>query len=192
MRHTFKEMVLVYRAEQLEAWKAGDKSLMPGEIEHRAIVDNQPAYHFGEAFVLDHFMRLGWLGFADYVLMPQVEPNIARHREGRQALERIADPRRLAALRRERNRSVDGMKGYGEPDLFLYQPTGEIMFVEVKKAGDTIKENQLVCLAQLKEFLSCDAVIVYLQASGKPDHKAKQFTVDLETERPPIIDVVVA
>jgi hypothetical protein len=180
MLHTFDEMVLTYDANQLTAWKNGDKSLMPHFVEKRAIVANQPAYHFGEAFVLDYFHRAeGWLGFADYMLMPEVEPGIARHYRGRTMLERVAPAPRLRALRDERRRSLDGRRGYGEPDLFLYKPSGEMMFVEVKKQSDTVKDNQLVCLAQIREFLGCPAHVVYLQNSTKPRRVLTRYSVRL-------------
>lgn len=180
MLHTFDEIVVTYMPEQLAAWKQGDKSLMPGFVEKRAIVENQPSYHFGEAFVLDHFHRMeGWLGFPDYMLMPEVEPNIARHYRGRRMLEQIAPAVTLRALREQRRRSLDGRKGYGEPDLFLYKPTGEMMFLEVKKQGDTVKDNQLVCLAEIRECLGCPADIVYLQESGTRRHSSTRYTVVL-------------
>lgn len=50
MLHTFDEIVLTYRPDQLAAWKLGDKSLMPSFV------------HPAE----------GWFGFADYMLMPEV------------------------------------------------------------------------------------------------------------------------
>lgn len=124
MLHVFDEIVLTYGPDQLAAWKNGDKSLMPAFVEKRDIVTNQPSYWFGEAFVLHHFHRTEeWLGFPDYMLMPEVEPTIARHYRGRTMLEQVAPPLKLRALREERRRSVDGRRGYGEPDLFLYKPT---------------------------------------------------------------------
>lgn len=182
MRHDFEETVLHYRAEQLEAWKAGDKSLLPEAAWVRHMVANQPAYHFGEAFVLRHFVERGWLGFDDYMIMPQVEPGIERHREGRETLERIARPERLRALRDVRAQSDDGRRGIGEPDLFLCKPTGEMLFVEVKKQGDRVKANQLVCLAQIREYLCCDAEIVYLQEVGRPARAVRKYSVTLESD----------
>jgi hypothetical protein len=185
MVHAFAEQELVYSEQQFVAWKNGDKSLMPRFVEYRAIVANQPSYHFGEAFVLDYFHRTqGWLGFMDYMLMPEVEPNIARHYQGRKMLEQLAPAARLRALREERRRSVDGRKGYGEPDLFLYKPTGEMKFVEVKKQSDTVKDNQLVCLAQIQEFLGCPAEIVHLRASGLIRQSAASYIVELTGAAP--------
>jgi hypothetical protein len=175
-----EETVLTYRDEQLTAWKGGDKVLMPHFVEMRDIVKNQPSYHFGEAFVLNHYHRQdGWLGFMDYLLMPEVEPNIARHERGRKMLEKLVAPEKLLALRTERRNSVDGRKGYGEPDLFLYKPTGEMMFVEVKKGGDTLKGNQLQCLAQIQKFLGCPTRIVYLQRESTRPRLGKVHSVEL-------------
>jgi hypothetical protein len=190
MLHTFEETVLTYRSEQLAAWRNGDKSLMPQHVEHRAIVDNQPSYHFGEAFVLSHFSALGWSGFMDYVLMPQVEPNIARHYHGRRQLELVADPAKLKAFRNERNKLEDGRRGYGEPDLFLYKPTGEIKFVEVKKQGDTLKDNQLICMAQLREFLGCEAEIVYLHEGGRRARTPRRYSICLDEGTEPSLSRV--
>ncbi|GEJ56661.1 VRR-NUC domain-containing protein [Anaeromyxobacter diazotrophicus] len=180
MTHVFEEKLLSYEADQLMAWKTGDKSLMPAFIEKRAIVTNQPAYHFGEAFVLDHYHRTeGWLGFPDYMLMPEVEPNIARHYRGRMTLEQLAPAPMLRELRDARRALPDGRKGYGEPDLFLFKPSGELMFLEVKKEGDTVKDNQLVCLAQIRQHLCCPADVVFLQERRRPRRFTMRYQVDL-------------
>lgn len=186
MLHVFEEFVLTYGPDQLAAWKGGDKSLMPSFVEERVIVANQPSYWFGEAFVLDHFHRVeGWLGFPDYMLMPEVEPQIARHYRGRTMLEQLASAPKLRALREERRRSGDGRKGYGEPDLFLYKPSGEMMFIEVKKQSDTVKDNQLACLAQIRQFLTCPAHVVYLQQRGRKRRFGTRYVVTLHANAAP-------
>ena len=123
MVYSLEEQVLTFELAQLEAWTSGDKSLLPAFVERRQIVERQPSYHFGEAFVLDHFHReAGWVGFADYMLMPEVEPHIARHEKGRTALEKVVPRTDLVALRQARRKSADGRKGYGEPDLVSRAP----------------------------------------------------------------------
>ncbi len=180
MRHDFEEMILNYRPDQLTRWKAGERAwLIEGQPE-RAIMRNQPTYHFGEAFVLHHFFLRGWLGFADYMIMPEVEPRIERHRGGREMLARIAPAERLEALRKARRCSAEGAKGIGEPDLFLYKPSGEMMFAEVKKQSDRVKENQLVCLAQIREHPGCEATIVYLREVGGRPRAARRYAIDVD------------
>jgi Holliday junction resolvase-like predicted endonuclease len=183
----FEELVLAFDQAQLDTWKAGNKALMPAFVERRQIVERQPSYHFGEAFVLEHFHRTeGWVGYADYMLMPEVEPGIARHYKGRAALEAIAPVLALQQLRTARRRSLDGRKGYGEPDLFLHHPSGRIMFLEVKKGSDRLKENQLVCLAQIRQFLGCRAEVVFLREQAQRERRWRSWRVELAPDGSPI------
>jgi len=179
MVHRLEEVILAYQPAELARWKQGHRDLIPAGTESRDIVANQPSYHFGEHYVLAHFMREGWSGYPDYLLMPEVEPRIARHQSGRKMLERIALPERLLALRLARRQSEDGRKGYGEPDLFLYKSSGEMLFLEVKKQGDTVMDRQLICLAQIRQYLKAEAQLVYLQEAGKRPRTPKVFEVDL-------------
>lgn len=54
----------------------------------------------------------------------------------------------------------------------------------MKKQSDTLKDNQLVCLAQIREFLGCPAHVVYLRESGKPPRTSKRYVVDLNRTLP--------
>jgi len=84
MLHIVTEQVFVYREEQYDAWKRGDRSLLPYFIERLPVYDNQPRYHFGEIFVIDTFNRLaGWKAFHQFTLSP-VEPNNPTYAKSRQ------------------------------------------------------------------------------------------------------------
>lgn len=53
------------------------------------------------------------------------------------------------------------------------------MFIEVKKQSDSVKDNQLVCFAQIREFLGCPAHVVYLQEVGNRRRFATRYVVTL-------------
>ncbi|MCK7497778.1 MAG: hypothetical protein MZW92_48745 [Comamonadaceae bacterium] len=59
-----EELVLAaFRAEQLVAWKKGDKSIATPHFVVGLIVRNQPAYHFAETLALRHYYdKYGWQG----------------------------------------------------------------------------------------------------------------------------------
>lgn len=167
MRHEFQEIVLPYSKRQLDAWSAGDKSLLPHFVERDSMIINQDRYHFGEAFVLDHFHRKdGWLGFRFFAL-GEWEPGIARYLKGRRTIERMVDRSRLEAFRRARSSDPLEVKGKGEPDVLLYRPSGELLFLEVKKGADRIGPYQLRCLAQIRDILGCGAEVVYLREESQ-------------------------
>jgi hypothetical protein len=120
MLYTFTETVLIYDAALLTQWEGGDKSLLPNFVERRRSHGTQQEYHFPEAFALRHFHDTdGWKGFDDYVLMTETEPT--KHLAGRRMLERVVPTVALRKLRLARSKSIDGQRGAGEPDLFLYK-----------------------------------------------------------------------
>lgn len=68
-----RELVLVYQQVQLDAWKAGDRSVIPAFVDPRALVRNSPTRHFGEMFALRHYHETGgWKGFSSYALGPEL------------------------------------------------------------------------------------------------------------------------
>lgn len=178
MRVEFVEHVLRYRREQLEAWERGDRSLVPESLRGWKMFETQQARHFGEVLVLRHFERNGgWTGFNDYAL-DWWEPNVERHDEGRYKVEEIVPPEKLRTFRTERRRTERGRKGFDEPDLFLFRGT-EFMFVEVKKERDVPSKEQLVCLAQVRALLECEARIIYL-AEERQAHRPRTWAVDVD------------
>ena len=177
MRHEFQEIVLPYRKAQLEAWSSGDKSLLPAFVELDSMILNQHPYHFGEAFVLDHFHRAeGWLGFRFFALGTW-EPNIPRYLKGRRMVEQLVPPAKLRAFRLARSSDPKELAGKGEPDVFLYRPSGEMLFLEVKKGADKVDRYQLRCLSQIREILGCRAEIVYLREE-EARYQAKTHTFE--------------
>ncbi len=184
MRHTFNEIVLKFRTPELKAWIAGDKSLTLPFIELDSMILNQNAYHFGEIFTIDHFWRQsGWLGFRFFALGAW-EPEVRRYEKGRRMIERMTDASRLATLRRVRCADPRELKGKGEPDVFLYKSSGEMMFLEVKKGADKIDEYQLRCLSQVRQVLGCAAEIVYLCEEGRL-YRPKTYEYDLQLDPVP-------
>lgn len=66
------EKVLNYRRAQLDAWRRGDKSLIPRLIQVHDTFFSQASYHFGEVFVLRHYHETErWLGLRWYALGAQ-------------------------------------------------------------------------------------------------------------------------
>lgn len=151
------ETVLAYEQRELDAWRDGDKSLVPGWLSIPDIVLNQPAYHFGEYFVLRHYSQRGWKGFVHYAI-GEWEPGIQRYDKGRAKVEEL-----FAGVRLDKIREVRRGLSSGEPDLFLYNDVGEALFIEVKKQSDRIKPEQLQCLAQIRTILQARVGIVYLR-----------------------------
>ena len=123
------ETVLTYKDDQLSAWIAGDKSLVPSFLTVPPAVLNQPSYHFGEAFtVRSYHERLGWLGFFLFALGTQFPGSRDRH-EGRRKLAEIIPAAALQKFRSVRAEDPSCILGAGEPDLFLYKDDGSFMFV---------------------------------------------------------------
>lgn len=167
MRHVFEEIVLRFTPEQREAWNSGDKSLIPAFHEVHPMILNQPTYHFGEFFTMNHFHRTaGWLGYRFYVLAYLDDFKNPRYAKGGHQIRKTFAPDRLRALIDARGKGrTDG----GDPDVFLYKPTGEAMFLEVKVGKDRIDKlgAQLQSLAQIRTFLGCRAEVVHLIPEGE-------------------------
>lgn len=171
--YLFNELVIDYTIEQLNAWKEGDKSLIPKWIEVPDEVYNQPNYHFGEYFVLRHFSAHGWRGFVNYAI-GEWEPDNRKYLRGRKKIEEKIDPSKLSKIRRLRKDDTGG-----EPDVFLYKDANEILFLEVKKESDKISEEQLICLAQIKGILEADVGAVYLKEKNKA-YKPKTYELNID------------
>jgi len=171
--YRFTELVLDYTKEELDAWKQGDKSIIPIWSSIPNEVFNQPNYHFGEYFVLKYFSDRGWFGFVNYAI-GEWEPDNKKYYEGRKAIEEKVDPQRLAHFREIRR----GFTG-GEPDVFIFKVTGEMRFIEVKKGTDRVSEKQLQCLAQIKGILKADIDIVYLKEKTK-SYSPRTYELDTE------------
>ena len=177
MLATIDETVLVYDKRQLDAWKSGDKALIPQFVKIPAIVGNQPGYHFGEMYALRWYHeREGWLGFSSYALGSQYAGS-ERRAEGRAKAEEVIPRSRLMKLRRLRSGEH---LGTGEPDLFLYKTDGSFKFVEVKKQRDRLSAAQLSCIAQILAVLKCPVDIAYLRERSQ-DYTAKRYVFDLKT-----------
>jgi hypothetical protein len=63
MFHSITERVLEYEPALYEAWKAGDKSLIPSFVRITPDFENQSQHHFGEMFALRWYHNeAGWRG----------------------------------------------------------------------------------------------------------------------------------
>jgi hypothetical protein len=174
-----RETVLVYQQAQLDAWKRGDKSLIPAFVDVPPIVTNQPRYLFGEMFALRHYYESGaWTGFKWYALGPQY-PGSDRLKAGRAKVVEIIPANRLKRLGELRATSSVRRFGGGEPDLFLYKDVGRYKFVEVKKSTDRLRTPQLRCIAQIMRTLECDVDVVYLR-EAKHRYTPKLYEFDLQ------------
>ena len=177
-----KELVLDYTKEELDAWKQGDKSIIPTWSSIPDEVFNQPNYHFGEYFVLKYFSDQGWFGFVNYAI-GEWEPENKKYSEGRQMIEEKVDPKKLAHFSETRRDFTSG-----EPDVFLFKNTGEMRFIEVKKGTDRVSGKQLQCLAQIKGILEADIAIVYLKEKTKP-YSPKTYELDTENFSGKLIEI---
>ncbi|MBI4731165.1 MAG: VRR-NUC domain-containing protein [Chloroflexi bacterium] len=174
------EKVIYYPKEQLEAWKQGDKRLVPEFVneEERKQIRNQPKYHFGEIFALRHYQREGWLGCFSYALGDQYLRSQAR-KVGREKVKEIIPKGKLKKFLAISCETRNMKFGTGEPDLFLYKPNGEYKFVEVKKQTDKIRSAQRTCIAQILASLDCKVDIVFLCEEGH-QHNPKTYAFDLD------------
>jgi hypothetical protein len=182
MRHEFKEMVLTYTQEQRDAWNNADargkRTLIPAFHEVHPMIVNQPKYHFGEFFTMGHFHAAdGWLGFRFFVLAFLDDFNNPRYAPGGEQIRKLFPRDKLNAYVKARG---EGRTDAGDPDLFLYKPNGEAMFLEVKVASDKIDKNgvQLQALAQIRSILGCRAEIVHLAKQGQ-DYRPRTYWVDM-------------
>lgn len=178
MIREIQEMVLTFTKEQEHAWIHGDKSLMPPFLDIAPAVFNQPRYHFAEAFTLrSYHERDGWLGFHFYALGKQY-PRSASRIAGRRKAEEIIPPAALQRLRDVRAADSSGIRGRGEPDLFLYKDDGSFMFAEVKKGADRLWPAQLRCISQILAILQCPVDIVHLTRENQR-YVPKTYQLDL-------------
>lgn len=170
------EVVLSYEQAQLDAWKAGDRSVMPPFAEVTPNLANQPDYHFGKMFVLRHHYESGdWKGFAGYALAHQY-PNSKRRLAGRLKAAEIIPATKLRRFRALRP-GASALRG--EPDLFLYDNDGRFKFVEVKKEGDRLRGTQFRCIAQILATLGCEVEIAYLKEESRRSYESKTYVFDL-------------
>jgi hypothetical protein len=109
-------------------------------------------------------------------------PSIERHDEGRYKIEEIVPSEKLRAFRTERRKRLQGKKGYGEPDLFLYRGR-DYMFVEAKRQDSPLVE-QLICMAQIRHFLDRETKIVRVVEAGKR-HIPKLWSIEVDLKPRP-------
>lgn len=172
-----EEQIFVYRKEQLDQWKSGNKFLIPNFLELHQDYQAQPAYHFGEIFVIDTFNRLsGWKGFRFYALGTWEMDN-PKYDQSRKIISEIFPDDKLNKFHKARHKE-DSMSGIGEPDVMLYKDKGESLFLEVKKEKDRISKEQLTCLAQIKSILEADIGIIYLREENQK-YSPKKYELDL-------------
>jgi hypothetical protein len=173
MQYRIQETILFYQTKRLEAWMNGDRSWLWEGLYLPSDVDNQPSYHFGEYYVLDHYCREGWSGTRWYAL-GEWEPNNPKYVAGREMIASVFNKESLARIRDVR-RDINK----GEPDIFLYRSDGAARFIEVKKAADRIAPEQLTCMAHIKSILGAEVDIVYLAPEGKT-YTPKIYELDLK------------
>lgn len=180
MRHEFREIVLTYGEVERDAWNsadaAGKRAQIPAFHELHPMIVNQPRYHFGEFYTLNHFHRTeGWLGFRFFVLGLLSDFNNPRYAPGGEKIRTTFSRERLNAYVEARG---GGRADAGDPDLFLYKPNGEAIFLEIKVDGDRVKGHQLQTLAQIRHYLGCRAEIVHVGKKGK-QYTAKRHWVEM-------------
>jgi hypothetical protein len=180
MRHEFTEIVLSYQPQERDAWNTADatrkRAMIPPFHELHRMILNQPRYHFGEFHTLRHFHQTeGWLGFRFFVLGLLSDFDNPRYAPGGEQIRRTFSRERLEAYIKARG---GGRADAGDPDLFLYKPNGEAMFLEVKVDGDRVKDHQLQTLAQIRHYVGCRAEIVHVGKHEKP-YSPKIHWVDM-------------
>ena len=182
MRHTFAEMVLPFTRAQREHWNQADavgkRVLVPSFHAVHPMVVRQPTYHFGEFFTLRHLHeREGWLGYRFFVLAYLDDFANERYAPGGEQIRKLIPRARLDAYIRARG---TGRTDAGDPDLFLYKPTGETMFLEVKVGKDRFHDDgrQLQALGQIREVLGSRAEVVHLVEEGL-SYSPKTYWVDV-------------
>jgi hypothetical protein len=174
-----QEKVITYKQAELDAWKNGDKQLLPDFVEDRSSLKTQPEYHFGEVFVLRHYYREeGWKGFMSYALGNKNPKSTVRQR-GRMKVQELIPAEKLARFQALRGDEWETNFGTGEPDLFLYRDPRECKFVEVKKQTDRMSAKQLKCLALIKGVLEIPVEIVYL-CEEMHSHTPRIYILDLD------------
>lgn len=182
MRHEFEEIVLTYSQEQRDAWNNADahgkRALIPAFHDIPPMIINQPKYHFGEFFTMRHFHETeGWLGFRFFVLAYLSDFDNPRYAPGGEQIRKLFSRDKLNAYITARG---EGRTDAGDPDLFLYKPSGEAMFLEVKVASDKIDKKgiQLQALAQIRSILGCRAEVVHLVPHGE-QYQPRTYWVDM-------------
>lgn len=176
MIYQITEEIFTYDPADFEAWKNGDKEKILNGRWVPKDVYNQPAYHFGEYFVLNHYAGLGWDGHIYYSF--RARP-YEKEKEGSAKIVELFPADRLAAFRAAHAKIKHGDER-GEPDVFLFKDAGQTKFIEVKKDGDRITDFQLETLAQIKVILGAEVGIARVIKDGRP-YTAKTFELDLET-----------
>lgn len=180
MKVEIEEVVLRYDSSDYTSWKQGDKECLSPDLamDVLATIDHQPKNHFGESFVLAHFAKQGWKGFAFYAVGAWAsDTRYEKWRPGQRIVEEIVPEKNLASFRKQRTKE-DAGSGAGEPDLFLYKGCGEFMFAEVKLNNDSLGKAQEKCISQLLKYLQCPILIVKVLPVGKQYNK-KTYTFDL-------------
>jgi len=177
------EKLIPFSQAQLTEWKSGinKRSLLPDYLNEQevSLILNQPEYHFGEIHVLKHYHDEGWLGCSSYALGNNYPASEAR-KAGQEKVRRVISKEKRKRFVEISSKTRDVEYGTGEPDLFLYKPDGEYMFVEVKKQTDRIRPAQFTCIAQILATLDCKVDIVYLCEEGH-SHTPKTYCFNLNT-----------
>ena len=178
MKHIIEEQVLVYEQKQLDKWKNGDKSLIPDFMEKHNEFYKQHNNHFGEIFVISKFhQRHGWKGFYP-IALGTWEPDNRKYDSCRDRVRRLFPIEKLLEFREVRKELDFNRKGVGEPDVMLFDDNKNVLFLEVKKGRDTVKEEQFSCLAHIKSILKADVGIVYLREENQ-NYTPKRYELDL-------------
>jgi len=185
MRQVFREIVVTYKKAERDAWNAAKgaakRALIPAfhDMHPTALqmYDLQPKYHFGEFHVLRHYHSTGdWLGFRFYVLAYLPDLKNPRFTAGGLQVRKILPREKLEAYIKARGAGrTDG----GEPDVFLYKATGEVMFLEGKVGNDPMhpEGKQLQSLAQIRSILGCRAEVVRL-VEETTNYRPKTYWVE--------------
>lgn len=172
-----REKVLVYKKEQLESWRAGDKGLVSDFMTVPPAVEHQPVYHFGEALALRHYHDTeGWKGYCFYTLSRQADTGAFK--DGNDAVEEVVPVHDLRRLNLVRIADPLTKNNAGQPDLFLYREPGQFMFAEIKKQTDRLRPPQRRSIEQILAVLQCRVDIVYLREERHP-HTPKTYYFDL-------------
>ncbi len=138
--------------------KGGGHCLLEEEdcIPEEVFKQNRMACFFKDYFTLYHYRKKGWNGYVWFAI-GEWEPNICKHVAGRKKIEKRFRGQGLKEIRKARKCIKKG-----EPNLFLYKPNGDTMFLLVRIRNRTVSCPQYECLAQIRKFLKVDVGIVRL------------------------------
>lgn len=179
MKEILHELVLEYRPEDLRSWRSGRRPpWLDGEVP--AHVRSHPSCHFGEYYTLARYRGNGWRGHRLCVLAGAAAEGAEREEAYADMLDCFGADR-LDALAEER-RACGMRDAIGGAALFLLRPTGEHLFLEVKKGRERVGDAHLHGLALIRRILSAEVGIVYLKQHGTW-YEPRQYELDLSQGR---------